>query len=290
MIGGLVVRVVIAAISAAVSAAVLFAADWLSEGDIRRRQGNIRETKLRLRKAQTEISEIGCDLSLERGRREYLRRQALISYRKAQRDLLLIGRDALNDAKTAAFTKLRVVQDRIRTRTPPPRTSIDGKLLARFQSLKKQVHEAIADSKALTTLLDKRLLAVKRELDALHDSSTHGRLGGKKKVRELLAQLRADGRSLLASRDARGSTLRLGDRAYVLEQLCGGCRVWLSPAMGYCPSCGAAHDEVAQQRHLMRNAGDDIFCPECFAPTTPEFQYCFNCGERQDPFGLKSAL
>jgi hypothetical protein len=277
-------------IAVAVSAAVLFAADWLTEEDVRRRQRTIRDTRQRLQVALVEIRKVERQASLERGQREYLRRKALIAYRTAQKELLEIGLDALNDAKSAAFTKLKVVDDRILKRSGLARTFIDKKLFDRYHVLKAEVHETIAESKVLTTGLVQRLRGVKDELKVLKDSTTHSRRGGKRKVEELLEEFHSEGRQLLARRNAKGSTLRLGQRSYVLELRCVGCRAYLSPAMAYCPSCGDQHGGREPVRYLEKEAEEEHSCPECQAPTTPELRYCFNCGEKQDPFGLQSVL
>jgi RNA polymerase subunit RPABC4/transcription elongation factor Spt4 len=273
-----------------VKRAILFVADLLTEADVRRRQEKIRATQRKLLAAQADIRKLARDRRVERARREYLRRQALIAYRKAQRELLQIGIDALQDAKKVAFTKLSSVQDRMEGRSAQPRSYIDRSLFEEFHALKRQMHETIAESKALTTALCARRREVQTELDALYDDSTHKRLGAKKKIQVLLDELHADGRTLFASNDARGSMLRLHHVAYVLERRCGACRAWVSPAMAFCPMCGAEREEREPVRFFKKDVKDVHACPECHAPTAEELVYCFNCGEELDLFGLKAAL
>lgn len=274
-------------LAAFVWAAVRFAADFLAEEDIRRRNRRIRGTQARLRTEQVEIQRLTRQVQRGRNQREYLRRGALIRYRKAQRELIEIGLQALNDAKSAAFSKLKVVAGRIHG---GPRSFIDERLFDEFRTLNRQVHETIAESKVLTSVLANRLQQVNAELDELHDASTHTRLGGKKRIAELLKELHRDGRQQLAGKDARDSVLRLGSVSYVLERRCPGCRAWLSPVMVACPLCGARKGDHAPVRFFKKDIGDAQACSGCYAPTMDEFVYCFNCGERQDPFGLRAAL
>ena len=274
-------------LGALVSKALSFAADFLSEQSIRRQQDEIRNIQAQKIKEQKKIQRNGHSIANERKRRRYLRRGALMTYLAAQRDLICVALDALDEAKRVGYNRLKTVQKRMTERN---RSFIDPSLFSQFCSLRDAVHREIAESKSLTSLLRERLQLIKTEICSLRDEATHNKLGSKKQVLALLEELHNDGRKRLANKDAKNSTLRLNAIAYVLEERCPSCRAWLSPAMVYCPLCGNAQKDVLPVRFLKKDAVIGVSCHVCRAPTADELKYCFNCGQEQDPSGLRTAV
>jgi len=256
---------------------------------IRERQEQIRAIVKQKHTIQQNVLETLGDISETRKHLRYVRRGAIISYRKAQRDLLSVALTSLEDAKSVSYRRLKTVQDRVNDKQGMGRSYIDPNLFTEFQNLKNAVHAEIADSKWLTTWLKERLIYVKCELRTLNDPKTHNKFGGKKDVLNLLAELQRDGRNRLARKEAKESILTVASFSYVLESQCRTCRAWLSSAMGFCPLCGSSQGEERPRRFLKKDAILGASCHHCRAPAADEFTYCFNCGERNDPCGLWSA-
>jgi hypothetical protein len=278
---------VIGTISALVGKALNFAADFLCEESIRMRQDKIRKIQARKMEEWEKSERTGRKIANERKRRRYLRRGALMTYHTAQRDLILVALDALDEAKRVGYNRLKTVQKRMTARD---RSFIDPSLFIQFCSLRDAVHAEIKESKSLTCLLKERLQHINTDICSLGDVATHNKIGSKKQVLALLEELHNEGRKWLASKDAKNSALRLNAISYVLEEQCPSCRAWLSPAMVYCPLCGDARKDVLPVRFLKKDAVAGASCLACQAPTVDLLRYCFNCGQEQDPSGLRSAV
>lgn len=267
-----------------VKKAVAWALDWLTEADRRRRKKRFRAAKQRLDRERAKVRRLMRQRVVERWKREYIRRGALIRYREAQLDLVRECLEILEDAKKAAYSKLKPVEARVgevaASRTLSPRA------LRAFHERKDALHRAIAESKVLTQTLHAEKHKLIGELKELQDANTHRKLGAKTKIQVLLDELEEGARERL-----REPELELAYLSFELDESCPQCRLPVAAVFANCPMCKSAREGVEPQRYFKKDAGAGVLtCPECYAPSDEGFAFCFNCGEEQDAFGLRAAL
>jgi len=264
-----------------------FAYDAYEERYIRQKQTRLRAAKTAYLSVGEENRSLARNLGRTRKHLEYIRRGALIEYYKHRRDYLTaIGRE-LQDAKQKMYDHVKTIEG-IVTQSSPRRSFIEREVWGEFQQAKSSVHECIARSKEIETLIWGQKSLCSRELDRLHDKNTQGSAGAKRDIKEFL-----DSTNAFLSRvyqRPRGGIIYLSfaGTQLCLEERCVKCKARMAPEMSYCFVCGTGrNDGIVLPAQTSFNSG--IPCAECGVELDEAFSYCFNCGERHDPFGLVAA-
>lgn len=261
------------------------AADYFEESDIRRRQQRIRSAKNHYLKVRAENETLARSIGRARKELEYERRGALISYHKHRQIFLEeIGED-LRLAKQAGYDNTRAIHEGL-TRLQGWR-EIGGNAKSAYFSSKDQVHIYIGKLKSLELIAAQEMEKSRIRLRALYDRNTHAKLGGKKAIREYLDSRSATAKSVYAHRSSAGIILPFQNTELVLECRCSNpsCKSYIALEMQFCMVCGK---DQGQGIDILpdKKSESGVACGTCGICIDETLPYCFNCGEKNDPFGL----
>lgn len=269
--------------------AIKAVADYLEEDMIRSKQKSIRAAKKKYLQALEENEELLRRMRRSRKEMEYLRRGALITYYKHRKSFLIGIRNDIKSGNQDAWENVRAIK--VRIQGLPGWNEVGPNEKQRFRAANDTIHEQIGRLKSFQALVQEQIDRSDSALSRLYDSNSHGRLGGKKEIQEFLERQTHTVHSQFKKSDVNGLYLPFESTSLVLERKCvtPGCRTYLAHEMTYCFVCGSGQEQGLTMSSV-REFENALPCRECGIELDETFPYCFNCGVRNDPFGLVEVL
>lgn len=264
-----------------------FILDLFEEPYVRQKETSIRAAKAAYVSIREENYQIAQHIrKVRRGQLEYLRRGALIGYHKHRLAYLHAIKKDLEEAKQQMYDRVSAINHAVKH--APNRKYIEGNVWQEFHVAKANVHNCIAQAKEIEVLLYEQIVVGERERTRLTDGSTHNRLGGKKAIGEFLDSTQAYLQRVYQKPNRGELVLPFGGTHLILDVRCEYCRARLAPEMHHCFVCGTATEQGIDLSPEPTFASG-IPCTNCAIDVDESFMYCFNCGARHDPFGLRAA-
>ncbi len=262
--------------------------NFAEESYIRKKQKKFRSAKQQLLSIRDENLHRAREIRNLRGNLEYERRGALIAYYKHRRVYLESIAGDLHEAKQAMYDKVVAIRTELR-QTGSRRKFIDSEIWKSYQDADTRIHTCIGNTKEVEQAIRSQMTICSEALSRLTDRSTHNRLGAKKAIKELLDSNERDIKARYQKRRNADLIFPFGSTHLFLEQRCSQCNTHVAPEMAFCFICGCEF-EGRESIAVPDVECTGVPCSNCGADLDEGLIYCFNCGERNDPFGLIAAF
>jgi hypothetical protein len=267
--------------------------NFAEEEHKRARSSKLRKFKKDRQNLRSEIVKLSHDQNALRNGNEFIRRGCLGLYYRSQALLIDEAISILNSTSHETYQFKKNVKEILELRgNERTRDYISDKLwsdlndeLIHMGGLVFSKHEVMV-----------KLLAAKKEIEpylssegpkGLFNRQTHGKLGAKKHILELLDNQDHVYKNLFREKESKGRAFWVGELVLKLTHKCRSCGSWQDEHSVACFICG---EDIKGKEVVLKfskeDSSADFSCGNCKAPAGVEMRHCFNCGKKIDHYGL----